>query len=162
MLKKGAQMPKVFFPATITGLSGTIANGVYSRSRSDKFGYMRAYVMPTATENNTLRGNIMRNLSKVWADADPDYKSDFQLYANQAKNMPIYGNDGSVRANNSFAYFVHGMQEYYYANTASVSLETITAEDIASLGTGMASVRLAIEAGMLDSIPDYSTLTNTI
>lgn len=155
-------MAKIFYPATVTGITGQIANGVYYRSISNRFGYMRAYVMPALTTNNALRGSIMKNLSVVWKDAAALYKADFKAYAAKARLIPIYGNDNSVRANNGFAYFVKACQGWYDSSPTTVNLETITAEDISSLPAPIITVAGSVGAGFIDAVSGYEEYTNEI
>lgn len=155
-------MAKIHFPATVAGMSGTIGTGVYYRSPSIKFGYLRTWVMPTMNANNALRGSIMKNLSVVWKDALTGYKTDFKSYAAKARLMPIYGNDTSVRANNGFAYFVKACQGWYDSSPSTVDLETITAEDIASLPAPLITVSGAVHAGYIAIVPGFEAYTAEI
>lgn len=155
-------MAKIHFPATVAGISGTIGNGVYYRSPSIKFGYIRTWVMPTLNANNALRGAIMKNLADVWKSSLTGYKTNFKAYAAKARLIPIYGNDTSVRANNGFAYFVKACQRWHDSSPSTINLETITAEDIASLPAPLITVAGAVNAGYIEAVPGFEAYTSEI
>lgn len=155
-------MAKIHYPATVAGITGSIGNGVYYRSVSTRFGYIRNWVMPTLTPNNALRGSIMKNLADIWKDASELYKADFKAYAAKARLLPIYGNDTSVRANNGFAYFVMAMQGWSDIATPNVSLATITLEDITSAPAPLVTVSGAVIADLIPAVTGYEAYTEEI
>lgn len=152
-------MAKIHFPATVAGMSGTIGNGVYYRSQSNKFGYLRNWVMPTMTPNNSLHGAIMKNMADIWQDCSELYKADAKAYAAKARLLPIYGDDTRVRANNGFAYFVSCIQKWYDTNPAGIDLKTVTLEDILSLPAPLTSIAQAVNSGFLPAVPGYEAYT---
>lgn len=151
-------MAKVFFPATVAGMIGRITTGVYYRSGSTKFGYLRSWVYPKLTDNNALRGAEYKNLSAIWGDASAEYKADFATYGQKYKDLPVYGNPYSARTASGFAIWLKAM----YALSVSqptVDLATLTTEDIDILSAQMGTVKACVENDFLPVVDGYDTLT---
>ena len=151
-------MAKVFFPATVAGMIGRITTGVYYRSGSTKFGYLRSWVYPKLTNNNALRGAEYKNLSAIWGEASAEYKADFATYGQKYKDLPVYGNPYSARTASGFAIWLKAMYALQIEQP-TVDLATLTAEDIDILSAQMGTVKACVENDFLPVVDGYENLT---
>lgn len=151
-------MAKVFFPATVAGMIGRITTGVYYRSGSTKFGYLRSWVYPKLTNNNAIRGSEYKNLSAIWGDASAEYKADFATYGQKYKDLPVYGNPYTARTASGFAIWLKAMYALQVTQP-SVDLATLTSEDMDILSAQVGTLKLCVENNFLPVVEGYETLT---
>lgn len=151
-------MAKVFFPATVAGMIGRITTGVYYRSGSTKFGYLRSWVYPKLTNNNALRGAEYKNLSAVWSEASAEYKADFATYGQKYKDLPVYGNPYSARTASGFAIWLKAMYALQVTQPTT-DLATLTAEDMDILSAQVGTLKLCVNNNFLPVVDGYDTLT---
>ena len=151
-------MAKVFFPATVAGMIGRITTGVYYRSGSTKFGYLRSWVYPKLTNNNALRGSEYKNLSAIWGDASAEYKADFATYGQKYKDLPLYGNPYTARTASGFAIWLKAMYALQVTQP-SVDLATLTSEDMDVLSAKVGTLKDCVENNYLPVVDGYDTLT---
>ena len=153
-------MAKVIYPATVTGIVGRITTGVYYRSGSQKFGYIRSWAMPTIVQNMTRHGLYMKNIRNMLIEQmESDARAQFSLYAEEYKKLPSYGEAYSVRANSAFAIFYKSIYLWGVAQSPTVDLSSVTMEDTHTIGGYGANLKEVIEAGWLPMTPDYLTYT---
>ena len=151
-------MAKVFFPATVAGMIGRITTGVYYRSGSTKFGYLRSWVYPKLTDNNALRGSEYKNLSAIWGEGSAEYKADFATYGQKYKDLPVYGNPYTARTASGFAIWLKAV--YAWADeTPTVDLTTLTAADFELVATQLGTLKACVENNYLPVVDGYDTLT---
>lgn len=151
-------MAKVYYPATVGGIIGTVNTGVYYRSGSTKFGYLRSWVYPKRSTSNEVRGSWINNLSKIWATGSAEYKADLQSYAAQYKNLPVYGDPYKHRTSSTFAIWYKAVVAWAEDNP-SIDLGTLSAEDLSLVATDINTVKNCIDNGYLPIVDDYSSLT---
>ena len=151
-------MAKVFFPATVAGMIGRITTGVYYRSGSTKFGYLRSWVYPKLTNNNALRGSEYKNLSAIWGEASAEYKADFATYGQKYKDLPVYGNPYTARTASGFAIWLKAMYALQVTQP-SVDLAALTAEDMDMLSAQVGTLKLCVVNNFLPVVDGYDTLT---
>lgn len=152
-------MAKVFFPATVAGMIGRITTGVYYRSGSTKFGYLRSWVYPKLTDNNALRGAEYKNLSALWGDASAGYKADFATYGQKYKDLPVYGNPYSARTASGFAIWIKAMYALQ-VSMPTIDLATLTTEDLEMVAS-VATLKACVENDLLPVVDGYETLTES-
>ena len=151
-------MAKVFFPATVAGMIGRITTGVYYRSGSTKFGYLRSWVYPKLTNNNALRGSEYKNLSAIWGDASAEYKADFATYGQKYKDLPVYGNPYTARTASGFAIWLKAMYALQVTQP-TVDLATLTSEDMDVLSAQVGTLKACVVNNFLPVVDGYDTLT---
>lgn len=148
---------KVRFKYAVGSYAGTIDEGTFWGARSGIVGYMRKYVIPRLTDQNTTMGNIMSNLAVLWAAGSDEYKADLKTYAERyASDHP--SNDGFDTCRSKFAFWVKAMWAWKL-DVPSVDLSTLTVEDFEMAGTGLVTVRDMITNGYLPTITLYDDLT---
>lgn len=143
---------KVLFKYGIGAFSGTISDGVYSMTKNQTGSYMRKWVKPRLTSNNTLFGTIAKNLASVWADVSVGYKDEMKSYVdiwNTEYNDP--NNPFSARMT-SFGCWVRMLHLFHDLDEGHIALDSITYTDLQTLGTDILSIALAIENGYLDNV----------
>lgn len=151
-------MAKVFFPATVAGMIGRITTGVYYRSGSTKFGYLRSWVYPKLTNNNALRGSEYKNLSAIWGDASEEYKADFATYGQKYKDLPVYGNPYTARTASGFAIWLKAVYAWK-VESPSVDLATLTTEDFELAASACGTLKACVVNNYLPVVDGYETLT---
>lgn len=155
-------MAKFKFAPTIAGIIGTLGTGVYYRTNSSKFGLLRSWVMPKPSTSTVLRGSYISNLSKVWTEnATEDGKADLATYGQKYKLLPVYGEGLSVRTASGFAIWYKALYAYSEAVPAT-DLSTLTAEDIALIGSDINTVADLVANGYLPAVDGYELLTKQI
>jgi hypothetical protein len=149
---------KVKFKYGIRTYSGTIDEMVYGSYRDDKLCIGREYVYPTLTEQNTLLGNIAKNIPTLYAAASTDWKDDLKLYAtrNCRENVPK-----DKVCPTAYAVFIKLMYAWQDDDPEHVDLATVTPEDIPTLGAKFDTVKDAIDNELLPEITEYADLTNS-
>ena len=154
-------MAKVIYPATVAGIVGRVTTGVYYRSASQKFGYLRSWTMPTITDNMTLHGSYMTNLRNIYMkDLDGAFVEDLKIYAAKYKDLPTYGEAYKVRASGAFAIWYKAVYVWSLAEGPTVNLDTVTIEDFGTFGTFGTSVAAIVANGWLPAVDGYELLTN--
>ena len=152
-------MAKFKFAPTIAGIIGTLGTGVYYRTNSAKFGLLRTWVMPKPSTSTVLRGSYISNLSKVWKESgNSEGKVDLAAYGQKYKLLPVYGEGLSVRTASGFAIWYKALYAYSEAVPAT-DLSTLTAEDIALIGSDINTVADLVENGYLPAVDGYELLT---
>ena len=151
-------MAKVFFPATVAGMIGRITTGVYYRSGSTKFGYLRSWVYPKLTDNNVLRGSEYKNLSAIWNEGSAAYKADFATYGQKYKDLPVYGNPYTEHSASGFAIWLKAIYAWKAA-TPAVDLATLTVEDFEIAAAEVGTLKACVVNNFLPVVDGYETLT---
>lgn len=154
-------MAKVWYKFGIGAISGTLADGVNMPAKSKLVGYIRRWIYPTLTTNNTLFGSKGRNLGACFNNSSSLYKNDFSLYAERyaAENSRI----DHFNVNYSpMGWFVKGMYAFEKSDPTHVDLTAITPGDVVTLDGDMMTVARAIDAGFIPTISDYADLTHPI
>lgn len=154
-------MAKVVFPATVAGIIGTVGTGVYYRSTSTKFGYLRSWVMPSYSLSNQTRAGWVKNLKLIWYEVADDYKAELALYAQKYKDLPVYGDPMATRTKSRFAIWYMMMVKWSLLNP-SVDLKSLTAEDLGVTGSEVMTIANAVENGCLPSVEGYDAFTETM
>jgi len=150
---------KTTFKYGISAYSGTIDEITFGSYKNGTVCIARKYVKPRLTENNTLLGEIAKNLSEIYSQCSEEYKSDLRTYAY------TYGKEKSPRqtlAPNGYSMFTKMMFTFAEANVASVSLDTITFSDIQSLYPEISSVASAVDSDYLPSVSGADLLTESM
>lgn len=143
----------------LASYSGTIDEITFGSYKDGTLCIARKWVMPRLTDNNTLMGEIGKNLSNIYALCSANYKADLKTYAQ------LYGKQKSPKdklAPNAYSIFIKMMFAFWKVNSASVTLDTITINDIQSLFSEITSVALSIESGYLPSLSGSDALTATM
>lgn len=156
-------MAKVQYTQLISGIAGTLDGQVLYRSRSPRFGFSRRYVVPKATQQNTLIGSAAKNLKVLWHAASTGYKNDFKTYASKYSNLPADEGQLRPRANSAFSLFLKmvyawGKNQTPVVDAAQIAL--LQPEDFSTLATDISRVTAAVDSGYLPAVEDYEKLDN--
>ena len=150
---------KVKFKYGIKTYSGKVDEMVYGSFRHDNLCISREFVYPTLTEDNHLKGSMLKNLALVYHDADEDYVADLKTYSyrNGQSNVP---KDKLVPT--AFSMFLKMMYAWYETDPEHVDLTTVTVADIVTMDADVRTLARAVAAGFLPYITVYDDLTHGI
>jgi hypothetical protein len=154
-------MAKVWYKFGIGAISGTLADGTHMPAKSKLVGYMRRWVMPILTANNTLFGAIAINLESVWNNAEAGYRADAALYA-QRYAVQYGGESDWNPAYSCYAWWTKMMFAWQKTDPLHIDLTTVTIADIVTADADVRTWERAIDAGYIRTITLYSDLTNDI
>lgn len=157
-------MAKVQYSQLISGIAGTLDGQVLYRSSSPRFGFSRRYVVPKATQQNTLIGSAAKNLKVLWHAASTGYKNDFKTYASRYSQLPADEGQLRPRANSAFSIFLKmvyawGKNQDPVVDAAAIAL--LQPEDFSTLATDISCCARAVESGYLPAVEDYEKLDET-
>jgi hypothetical protein len=150
---------KVKFKFGIKTYSGTIDEMTYGSFRHDNLCIGREYVYPTLTEDNHLKGSIVKNLASVFHNSAPAYVTDLKTYClrNGQENVP---KDKLIPT--CFSMFIKMMFAWQASDPEHVDLTTVTVADIVSLDADVKTIARAVAAEFLPYISVYDDLTHPI
>jgi len=150
---------KVIFKYGIKTYSGTIDDMVYGSFRKDELCIGRAYVYPTITADNHLKGAIMKNLASVYHNVSPTYLQNLKTYAlrNGQENVPK-----TKLIPSCFSMFLVMMFAWFKSDPEHVDLSTVTVADIVALDADVQTIASAVTAGFLPHISNSADLTSGI
>lgn len=156
-------MAKVQYSQLISGIAGTLDGQVLYRSSSPRFGFSRRYVVPKATQQNTLIGNAAKNLKVLWHAASTGYKNDFKTYASRYSQLPADEGQLRPRANSAFSIFLKmvyawGKNQDPVVDAAAIAL--LQPEDFSTLASDISCLARAVDSGYLPAVEDYENLDN--
>ncbi|MFA6692114.1 MAG: hypothetical protein WCR98_09080 [Saccharofermentanales bacterium] len=155
-------MAKVMYASYVTGLSGRTANSVFFRSPSSSYGYMRNYVYPEITENNTNRGKEFQNMTKVLKEVDPAAIADLKAYAKKYAKLPTVGGDGlKARANNHVAVWILALWNLRKTEGPTIELSSISLGDLVTL-FNFTSVADIVDTGFLPAVDGWQDLVSPL
>lgn len=148
---------KVYHKYAVGAYSGTIDDSVFYATKTRTRSIMRRWVMPRLTANNTLLGDIGKNLAVLWGDGSAVYKANLKTYTERyfGETPSEDGFDGN---RSPYANWVRLMYAWADENP-SVDLKTLTAEDFGITGGPVSTVKNAIDNGFLPPISNYADLT---
>lgn len=148
---------KVYHKYAVGAYSGTIDDSVFYATKTRTRSIMRRWVMPRLTVNNTLLGDIGKNLAVLWGDGSAVYKANLKTYTERyfGETPSEDGFDGN---RSPYANWVRLMYAWADENP-SVDLKTLTAEDFGITGGPVSTVKNAIDNGFLPPISNYADLT---
>ena len=153
-------MAKVKYASFVAGLSGKSGSSVFFRSSSAGFGYLRTYTYPKITQENILRGAEFKNLAQQLKFVSDDGLADLKAYAAKYRKLPMVGEgDLSARANNHVAIWIMAIHNCAKANSASMTVNTVTLSDLTSLFV-VDSVSSLVEQGYLPAVPGWEELNH--
>lgn len=152
-------MAKQVYNYQIVGLMGRVGTTVSYRSGSQLFGYFRAYAKPRLSAQNTILGNISKNLATLYAEASEAWKSDLAAYTIKYGNLPITGDPMAERANSCYAVFIKLMYAYKAYDSANVDLDTLAFGDLQTLMAPVMTVYGSIQASLLPDVPGSEAYT---
>lgn len=147
-------MAKIFYPATVGGIIGTVNGGVYYRSNSTKFGYLRSWKYPRLTANNTEKGLWMKNARGFWQNAAALYRADFTAYGQLYQNLPYSGEPYRSRTASGFAIFFKALTAWA-ESMGTVDLATLTQEDFALGALTMETLADCVTNGYLPVVDGW-------
>lgn len=149
---------KVLFKYGIKTYSGTVDEMTYGSFNDGGLCIGRKFVTPTLTNNNTLRGTILKNLAAIYGSLSTGYKADLKTYAR--KNAALVPAD--KLAPTSFAIWVKMMYAFSELDEGHIDLSSITYTDLQTVGTDIESIALAVTNGYLEPVTGYDALTATM
>ncbi len=150
---------KVKFKYGIRTYSGTVDEMVYGSYRKHRLCIGRQYVYPRLTVNNENLGRIAGNLRLLWDEFSAGWKADLTTYSlrNGTENVPK-----TRLIPGRYALYVKMMYAWAEDDPSHIDLATINAEDLASLGTPISTVKNAIDNGYLAPVKVFSDLIQTM
>ena len=142
---------KVVFKYAVGSYSGTLDLAVFYPTKNGNASYMRKWVKPTETAQNTVIANATRNLAEIYAACSAAYLANLATYTSRYN---AEHNDGTPfwRPKTSFNIFIMMMYKFAEINGSGVVLSSITLNDIESLFQEITSISTAVIAGYLPSV----------
>ena len=153
---------KVKFKYGIASFSGTIESAVYYATPGGQASFMRKYVVPKPTTQNTTLGTNAKNLALFWEGVSAGYKQEAKTYASlyfQQNQTP--GDDFQVVLSN-FSTFIKMMYSFAEANVGTVTLDSVTYNDVVSLFSEITTIAGAIDEGFLPNVIGGDALTTAM
>ena len=98
-------MAKLIFAAFAAGLSGKSGANVFYSARSNRFGYLRGYVYPTLTPNNSLRGQDAKDIKSLFVQIHPNARLQLDEYVAGYKDLTPVGGGFKKNANSPYMVF---------------------------------------------------------
>ena len=136
---------EVVFKNILKAYSGKCDGLVYYyNSRLDRV-LCRRHVIPRQNTHNRRMAAISRNLKAL--NPAPEFVNDLKIYAALYRDAPLNGQNVYIKL------------MYALARTYDVDLSTLTREQITELELPCATVKQAVEAGLLAPVPGYERLT---
>jgi hypothetical protein len=149
---------KVKFKYGIKTYSGTVDEMTFGAYRKGNICIARKHVIPKITDNNSLMGLNLKNLSVVYNSLSSGYKNDLKTYtAKYAAGVPA----GKLPPT-SFAIFVKMMFLFSKLDDGHIALSTITYSDLQTVGTDIGSLAAAVANGYLPNVTGATELTNNM
>jgi len=105
----------------------------------------RKHVIPRQNTHNRRMAAISHNLKAL--NPSPEFRQDLKLYAALYQDAPLSGQNVYIKL------------MYALARVYGVDLATLTREQITELELPCATVKQAVEAGLLAPVPGYERLT---
>lgn len=150
---------KVTFKYAVGSYSGTIDDMVFYPTKNKLGSFARKWVTPKPTAQTAALGAAATNLAIIYSAVANTFKANLITYRN-AYNIKFNDpNDPFHTDVYEYALFVKMMYAFKEDSGVSVDLATLTHNDVASLFTTMDSVKAAVEAGYLPTVPGYELLT---
>lgn len=153
---------KVLFKYGIGAMAGTIDEGVYRFTTNKTGSIMRKYTYPRLTNNNTLRGSIMKNLAEVWNSCSSGYKEDMKTYSQIWNTTYKDPSDPFSPERSAFAMFMAMMYLFAELDEGHIGLDTVTYSDLQTLGADIDTIHLAVENGYLQPVSGHDVLVATM
>lgn len=153
-------MAKVIFPATVSYMSGKVAEGVYTITSKPGLSYMRQYSYPKIPDHNHDLAKVTQHLSKLWnKDIRESYKEELAEYARKHRSFAVPGKPYSEHALNNFAYFILVIYKAKEKGDITIPLDQLTKIYIEYHFAYWGCVCDACKIGFLEKVPGYEKLT---
>ena len=149
---------KVTFKHGIASFSGTISESVFWPTFNKLASYMRKYVVPKLTENNTRMGDIAKNLASVWSEVGSGYKDEMITYCQRLTVSQADPNDPFAPRYTSFAIWLKMMFLFSKLDSGHINLTTITYSDLQTVGEDILCIAVAVENDYLTDVPNADEL----
>lgn len=148
---------KVVFKYAVGSYSGTLDLAVFYPTKNGNASYMRKWVKPTETAQNTVIANATKNLAAIYSACSAGYLANLATYTSKYNTEK---NDGTPfwRPKTSFNIFIMMMYKFADINGEGVDLTSITLNDLSSLFTELTSIAGAVTAGYLPEVTGAEAL----
>ncbi len=134
----------------LAGYSGTADGAIYYYNPKTGQTLMRPYVYPKLNHNNERMAAIMANLKLI--EPSNGYRQNLKDYILRYNDSKDYGHKPVSSWNNIWLKMMYALQK---AMPEQVDLRTLTREQIYADDLPCKTVKAAIEAGLLPSMPGY-------
>lgn len=139
----------------IKGFSGKLDGAVYYYHPRLKRTLMRRMPVMPIQEQNIALGNAARQIKAL--DPSEGYRNDFQLYL-----MKLRDRDDTVTLPSWYSLYIKMLWAMQNLYPETVDLKTITRTQILEQNLPCRSVKTAVEAGLLPTIPGFEYMTREI
>lgn len=147
---------KTRFQYGLPGFSGKVGELTYCYDRRSGTVYARRYRYPKLKDNHHRMGRIAQNLFAL--RPSEEFKHDCRNYAN------AYARGKSPRQarigtwSNCYLHLMYALSRAY----PQIDLESLGREQIYAQDLPCISIKRAVEAGLLDPVPDYQRMGGTL
>lgn len=153
---------KVRFNHGIASFAGKLNESVFWPTPKGNGSFMRKHFIPRETDQSAFMAAVATNLSSIWKNISEAFKTDCTTYGQLSFTYTSGSNNPFITKLSGYAVFIKMMWTFAAANSASVTLDTITYNDIQSLFSDLTSIASAIESGYLPNVPGGDALTATM
>ena len=150
---------KVKFKYGIGSYSGTLDMATFYETKRGGASFMRKWVMPRATEQNTILAKKSTNISNIWKQTSGEYKDDMETYCNLYEATgPDAQNPFHVKIT-SYAMFTRMMYKFEATSGDTVDLVSLSFGDITTLFPELTTIAASCAVGVLVDVPGADLLT---
>lgn len=153
---------KVAHTQLVAFCSGKSDGTVLCAAPSKTFSLARRYVYPTITTANHTKGTEMSNLAVMYGNVHGGFLQDLKDYARRYYSENLNQPDLKIPSPNPFAHFLKMCFAWYESDIEHVNLSTCTVADAVALNADIQQIKMAIDAGFLPPVQNYSEFTQPI
>lgn len=151
-------MAKLIFAAFAAGLSGKSGANVFYSARSNRFGYLRGYVYPTLTPNNSLRGQDAKDIKALFVKIHEAGREQLNDYVALYKDLTPVGGGFKKNANSPYMVFSKAMWAWKNTDPAHVTFDGLGFDDYASMTEEPMSIASLVRNNFLPAVEGWEAL----
>ncbi len=148
---------KVKLAAWIKSMSGRLDDLVFCVDKKTGNVWVRDYVVPERTEQNTRMGLSAKNMAVFRQNINEEYYSDLEDYSDRY-NLQSLGQSGRLNGYSVLNKMLYALKRAY----PTIDLTTITPQFVVDHNLPIRTVAEAIEHGFLPPVPRYDEFVNPI
>ncbi len=148
---------KIKLACWIKSVSGKLDDLVFCVDKKTGNVWVRDYVVPARTAQNTLMGLVSKNLAVYKQNVSAGYFSDLEDYSDKY-NLATLGQPGRLNSASTLNKMMYALKRAYPA----IDLVTITPQYVVDHSLPIRTIAEAIENNLLPQVPRYDELVHLI
>ena len=154
-------MAKLIFASFAAGLSGKSGANVYYSARSNRFGYLRGYVYPSLTPNNSLRGQDAKNIKSLFVQIHSTARLQLDEYVALYKDLTPVGGGFKKNANSPYMVFSKAMWAWHNSDPTHVTFNGLGFDDYQSMIEEPMSISSLIRNNFLPAVEGWEDMSKS-